>query len=332
MPHKMFKALVVQQTADNLFISSVLDKSVEELPPGEVLIRVLYSSLNYKDALSTSGNRGVTKNYPHTPGIDASGIVEECISDDFLPGDKVIVTGYDLGMNTPGGFGRYIRVPSEWVVRLPENLSLRESMSYGTAGFTAALSILKLREQNITPEQGEILVTGATGGVGCIAVSILSTSGFEVVAESGKKDQKQFLLDLGAKAVLDREEASDLSGKPLLKPRWAGAVDTVGGDILATAIKSTKYGGVLTCCGNVASPELHTTVFPFILRGISLMGIDSANCPMPLRLKVWQKISGEWKIEHLDRLATEISLDELSKHIHLMLQGKQIGRVIVNLQ
>jgi len=332
MPHKIFKALVVQQTADNRFISSVLDKSVEELPPGEVLIRVLYSSLNYKDALSASGNRGVTKDYPHTPGIDASGIVEESISDDFLPGDKVIVTGYDLGMNTPGGFGRYIRVPSEWVVRLPENLSLRESMSYGTAGFTAALSILKLREQNITPELGEILVTGATGGVGCIAVSILSTSGFEVVAESGKKDQKQFLLDLGAKAVLDRGEASDLSGKPLLKPRWAGAVDTVGGDILATAIKSTKYGGVLTCCGNVASPELHTTVFPFILRGISLMGIDSANCPMPLRLKVWQKISGEWKIEHLDRLATEISLDELSKQIHLMLQGEQKGRVIVNLQ
>jgi putative YhdH/YhfP family quinone oxidoreductase len=205
-------------------------------------------------------------------------------------------------------------------------------MSYGTAGFTAALSILKLREHNIAPEHGEILVTGATGGVGCIAVSILSKAGFEVVAASGKQEQKQFLLDLGAKEVLDREKARDLSGKLLLKPRWAGAVDTVGGDILATAIKSTKYGGVITCCGNVASSELHTTVFPFILRGVSLLGIDSANCPMPLRLKVWQKISGEWKTGHLDRLTTEISLDELGMHIQHMLQGKQKGRVIVNLQ
>ncbi len=332
MHHKNYKAFVVQQTGEGGFISSVLDKSVDDLPPGEVLIRVLYSSLNYKDALSASGNRGVTKSYPHTPGIDAAGIVEESINDDFHPGDNVIVTGYDLGMNTPGGFGEYIRVPSEWVVRLPEGLSLRESMSYGTAGFTAALSVLKLREHNISPLDGEILVTGATGGVGCIAISILARSGYKVVAASGKKDRTQFLLELGAKEVLGREEAKDLSGKPLLKPRWAGVVDTVGGDILATAIKSTTYNGAVTCCGNVASPELHTTVFPFILRGISLLGIDSTNCPMSARLKIWEKLSGEWKIAHLDRMTTEISLYDLDTHIQLMLQGRQAGRVIIKLR
>jgi acrylyl-CoA reductase (NADPH) len=332
MLRKTFKAMVVQQAEDKGFVRSVIDKSVEELPPGDILIRTLYSSLNYKDALSASGNRGVTKNYPHTPGIDAAGVVEESISNDFRPGDEVIVTGYDLGMNTSGGFAQYIRVPADWVVKRPKNLTLRESMCYGTAGFTAALSVLKLREHNITPEQGKILVTGATGGVGSIAISILSKQGFDVVAVSGKKDRKQYLLDLGAKEVLDREEVRDVSGKPLLKQRWSGVIDTVGGDFLATAIKSTKYGGVITCCGNVASPELHTTVFPFILRGVTLIGIDSANCPMPLRMRIWEKLADDWKLDHLDRLVTEISLDELDMHIERILNGKQTGRVIVNLQ
>jgi len=332
MLRKTFKAMVVRQTDDKKFLSSITDKSVDELPPGDVLIRTIYSSLNYKDALSASGNRGVTKNYPHTPGIDAAGVVEESLSNDFHPGDEVIVTGYDLGMNTPGGFGQYIRVPADWVVRRPGNLSLRECMCYGTAGFTAALSVLRLRKHDITPEQGKILVTGATGGVGSIAISILSKAGFAVVAATGKKARKEYLLDLGAKEVLDRDEVRDISVKPLLKPRWAGVIDTVGGDILATAIKSTKYGGVITCCGNVASPELHTTVFPFILRGVTLIGIDSASCPMPVRMRIWGKLADEWKLDHLERLVTEISLDELDMHIERMLQGKQTGRVIVNLQ
>lgn len=205
-------------------------------------------------------------------------------------------------------------------------------MSYGTAGFTAALSVLKLREHNICPADGEILVTGATGGVGCIAVSILAQSGYAVVAASGKKERTQSLLELGAKEVLGREEAKDLSGKPLLKPRWAGVVDTVGGDILATALKSVKYGGAVTCCGNVASPELHTTVFPFILRGVSLLGIDSANCPMPIRQRIWENLSGEWKVAHLGRLTTEIWLEDLGTQIHSMLQGLHTGRTVINLQ
>ncbi|MDD3579780.1 MAG: YhdH/YhfP family quinone oxidoreductase [Desulfobacca sp.] len=331
MEPKIFKALVVRETAENEFIRELSNKSLDELPAGEVLIKVSYSSLNYKDALSASGNKGVTKKYPHTPGVDAAGVVVDSVVDDLRPGEEVIVTGYDLGMNTSGGFGQYIRVPAHWVVKRPDNLSLRESMIYGTAGFTAALSVFRLTEYGITPDRGDILVTGATGGVGSIAVSILAQSGYRVVAASGKQEQKPYLLDLGAQEVISREQAQDTSGRPLLKGRWAGAIDTVGGDYLATALKSTNYGGAVTCCGNVASPELHTTVYPFILRGISLLGIDSVNCPTATRWQIWQKLSQEWKLPHLDRLASEISLADLDHHIDLILQGKQTGRVIVNL-
>lgn len=331
MELKIFKALIVRETADNKFVREIKEKRLDELPEGDIVISVHYSSLNYKDALSASGNRGVTKNYPHTPGIDAAGIIEESMSDAFHEGDEVIVTSYDLGMNTPGGFGQYIRVPAGWVVKLPDNLTLKESMVYGTAGFTAALSVFKMEQQGVAPGQGEILVTGASGGVGSMAVSILAKTGYQVVAASGKPGETQFLLDLGAKEVIHRNEARDTTGRPLLKGRWAGVIDTVGGDILATAIKSTKYGGVITCCGNVASPELSTTVFPFILRGVSLIGIDSANCPMGIRQKIWQKISTEWKIENLDRLTTEISLEDLDQNIGRILKGKQKGRTVVNL-
>jgi len=257
--------------------------------------------------------------------------VEESESNDFQSGDEVIVHAYDLGMNTSGGFGQYIRVPAAWVVKLPGGLSSKESMVYGTAGFTAALSILKLEERGVTPESGEILVTGATGGVGSIAVAILAKAGYQVVAATGKLNEKQFLIDLGVKEVIGRDEARDTTGRLLLKGRWSGVVDTVGGDILATAIKSTKYGGTVTCCGNVASHELNTNVYPFVLRGVSLVGIDSANCPMNVRLQVWEKMSKEWKLEHLDYLTSEIALEELDHNIELILQGKQKGRVVVDL-
>lgn len=326
-----FKAMVVEETADKKFIRQLKTRSIDDLPEGEVLIRVCYSSLNYKDALSATGNRGVTKNFPHTPGIDAAGTIASSDSEQFNTGDEVIVTGYDLGMNTSGGFAGYIRVPARWVVPLPKNLSLRESMIFGTAGFTAALSVLKLTGYGVAPDQGEILVTGATGGVGSIAVSLLAGAGFDVVAVSGKADQKQFLTELGAREMITREEATDTAGRPMLKDRWAGVVDTVGGDILATAIKSTRYNGVVTCCGLVASPALPTTVFPFILRGISLVGIDSVECPMDRRLRVWEKLAGEWKPGHLDRLATEVTLEEIDDLIERILQGRLKGRVIVNL-
>ena len=331
MDSKTFKAMVVQETADGTYTRRIAEKTLDDLPAGEVLVRVHYSSLNYKDGLSATGHRGVTKRYPHTPGVDATGAVEESLSEAFQPGDQVIVTSYDLGMNTPGGFGQYIRVPAGWVVPLPENLSPKESMAYGSAGLTAGFCILKLQEHGITPERGEILVTGATGGVGSFAVAMLANIGYQVVAVTGKMDEKQFLIDLGAKEIISRDAATDTSGKPLLKGRWAGVVDAVGGEILATAIRSTKLHGAVTCCGNVASPDLPINVYPFILRGISLVGIDSQSFPMTFRRQTWEKIASEWKLADLDRQTSVCSLEELNSEIDRILAGKQKGRVIVDL-
>ncbi|NTV47670.1 MAG: YhdH/YhfP family quinone oxidoreductase, partial [Chlorobiales bacterium] len=294
MLQRSFKAMVVTELPDNKFVRQISERSVDDLPQGDVLIKVNYSSLNYKDALSATGNKGVTRKYPHTPGIDAAGVVEESASKAFSLGDEVVVTGYDLGMNTSGGFGQYIRVPAGWVVPRPDGLSLRECMAYGTAGFTAAQCVKKLVDSGLTPDQGEVLVTGSTGGVGSVAVGILAKLGFTVVAVTGKEDQKPFLQYLGATSIMSRAEASDESGRPLLKARWAGVVDTVGGNILSTAIKSTQQHGTITCCGNAASPDLPLTVFPFILRGVALLGVDSANCPMPARLKIWEKLATDW--------------------------------------
>ena len=330
MDNRKFKAMWVEEVERGRFSRAITERTVGDLPDGEVLVRVRYSSLNYKDALSAAGNRGVTRNYPHTPGIDAAGIVEESLADDIRRGDEVIVTSYDLGMNPPGGFGQYIRVPAAWVVKRPPGLSLRESMVYGTAGFTAGLSLQALT-RSTPPGEGEILVTGATGGVGSLAVAMLAGLGYAVVAVTGKTTEEDFLKALGAREILPREAALDTSGKPLLKARWAGVVDTVGGGLLASAIKSTGLNGTVTCCGNVASPELPINVFPFILRGVRLIGIDSQNCPMETRVQVWEKLAGEWKPENLERLTKEISLAALDENIELILQGGQKGRVVVNL-
>ena len=326
-----FKAFVVTETEDNQFIRSVEHKRIDDLPEGDVVVQVRYSSLNYKDVLSATGNKGVTRKFPHTPGIDAAGIIADSSSEDFKPGDKVIVTSYDLGMNTAGGFGQYIRVPSEWVVPQPEGLTAKEAMIYGTAGFTAALSVWHVIENGVTPDKGDVLVSGTTGGVGSIAVSILSKLGYSVTAVNGVEDETEFLKEIGAQGIISIDEASDTSKRPLLKSLWAAGIDTVGGGILATTIKSTNYGATVTCCGNVASPDLPLNVFPFILRGVRLIGIDSQNCPMPLRKKIWQKIASEWKIDWLNTLTTEAPFDELENRIELMLQGKHIGRTIIKM-
>jgi acrylyl-CoA reductase (NADPH) len=330
MAVKTYRAMIVEEAGDKRFSRSITEKTTDQLPEGEVLIKVSWSSLNYKDALSASGNRGVTKNYPHTPGIDAAGVVEESQSDSFHPGDKVIVTSYDLGMNTSGGFGQYIRVPAAWVVPLPAGLDLRESMVFGTAGFTAGMSVMALT-RCVPPGRGEILVTGATGGVGSLSVALLAGLGYSVTAVSGKTEAEPFLKTLGARKVLSRSEATAGHERPLLKGVWAGVIDTVGGEILATAIKSTDLQGVVTCCGNVASPDLPLTVFPFILRGVTLVGIDSQNCPMEQRSKVWQHLASDWKPAQLNELSREVSLDELEGEIELILGGGQTGRVIVKM-
>lgn len=331
MSEKTFKAMVVSETADKQYVREINERSIDDLPPGDVLVRVHYSSLNYKDVLSTIGNRGVTKHYPHTPGIDAAGVIEASEVDACKTGDEVIVTSYDLGMNTAGGFGQYIRVPAEWVVPMPAGLSLRESMIYGTAGFTAALSVLQLQQHGVSPEHGPILVSGATGGVGGLAVALLAKAGYSVTAVNGSIDREAYLREIGANEVISIEDATDTTGKPLLKARWAGVVDAVGGEILATAVKSTQTAGAVTCCGNVGSHDLPLNVYPFILRGVTLVGIDSQNCPMELRQKTWEKLAGGWKLDDLDRFITEVPLERLSERIDAVLQRKRKGRTLVRL-
>ncbi len=330
MSVQSFKAMVVRETDDRQFVPEIAQKGVDDLPDGDVLIQVAYSSLNYKDALSATGHKGITRRYPHTPGIDAAGVVVESADPAWAPGDEVIVTGFDLGMNTSGGFGQYIRVPASWAVKLPENLTLRESMVYGTAGFTAALCLRKIEKSGVKPADGDILVTGATGGLGSLAVGMFARVGYRVVAATGKPDKRDYLIALGATEVIAREEVDDAPERPLSRVRWAGVVDPVGGDLLSAAIKSTARGGVVTCCGLVASAELSTSVYPFILRGVSLLGIDSAECPMDVRQQTWHRISGEWKLDQLDALATECSLEALEASINLILQGQLKGRVVVN--
>ena len=324
-----FQAFYISENEDKTFSQATVERKIEDLPAGEVLIKVQYSSLNYKDALSSTGNRGVTRNYPHIPGIDAAGIIEESISSDFQKGDKVLVTGFDLGMNTSGGFGQYIRVPAKWVIKLPRGLKLKESMIFGTAGLTAALCIDKLLQNGL--KSGKVIVTGATGGVGTMAVMILAKLGFYVVGVTGKPEGKEFLMKIGAKEVISREEVDDKSNRPLLKGIYAGCVDTVGGNILATILKSMQYNGVVAICGLVNSPEVPTSVFPFILRGVSMFGIDSSECDLEWRKKLWKNLAKNWKPNEIQSISKTITLKGLPKEIKKILKGKQIGRIIVRL-
>lgn len=331
MPSDKFLAFVVSEDSAQNIHREVKQKTLDELPAGDVVVRVKYSSLNYKDALSANGNRGVTKTYPHTPGIDAAGVVVDSSDPAWRTGDEVICSGYDLGMNTDGGFAQYIRVPHGWVVRKPETLSLLESMQLGTAGFTAALCVLGLVFNNVTPEKGPILITGATGGVGTIAIRLLAQLGYSLTAVSGKVEASPFLRDLGVAEVIDRTTFLANRDRGLLPGKWAGVVDTVGGQILATAIKGTDFDGVVTCCGNAASGDLPLNVYPFILRGVHLLGVYAANCPMDKRLLVWEKLSSEWKIDRLDSLTRIIGLEALDEEISKMLAGQSKGRCVVQL-
>lgn len=331
MENKIFKALQISENSDKQYLKTIVHRQISDLPAGEVLVRVHYSTLNYKDALSSVGNKGVTRNYPHTPGIDAAGIVEESQSSDFKVGDEVIVTSYDLGMNTSGGLAEYIRVPARWVVLKPKGLSMREAMVIGTAGFTAALCINALIKNGLSPEKGKVLVTGSTGGVGILAVAMLKKLGFEVTAVTGKPEACEFLTKVGASEIVTREALDDKSGRPMLKSVYAGVVDTVGGNILATALKSLTYGGAAAICGLVASSDLPTSVLPFILRGNTLFGIDSAECPMPLRQDIWQKLAANFKPADLEFLATEITLEEVPQKLDLILHGGAWGKSLVKL-
>jgi len=326
-----YRAFRVEKNSDKTFTGSIQELATADLPAGEVLIEVAYSSLNYKDALSASGNPGVTRNFPHTPGIDAAGTVLESSNPQFTPGDDVLVIGFDLGMGTAGGYGQHIRVPADWVARRPEGLSQRDAMILGTAGVTAALCVDKLEQAGMTPAGGPVLVTGASGGVGSVAVMLLSRLGYDVTAVTGKPEAQALLKDLGAKAFMTREEATEGAGKPLLAEQWGGAVDAVGGDILFNAVKGLRYGASLAACGLVASPKIEASVLPFILRNVNLLGVDSVQLPLAEKQAIWDKLGGDWKLTGLEKLATEISLETLPEYLDKILAGKMTGRGLVKL-
>ena len=312
---------------DKLFENSIVEKDISSLPEHDTLIKVKFSSLNYKDALSASGNKGVTRNYPHTPGIDAAGIIVETTGNKFKSGDEVIVTGYDMGMNTCGGFGEYIKVPQEWIVKKPENLSLSESMAFGTAGLTAGLCLRKLLMHGLKPEDGEVFVSGVTGGVGIISLMLFNKLGFEVTAITGKLNQEGLLKDLGAKKIIDRNELDLDLISPLQKPIYSGGIDAVGGKILSNLVCMTSQRAAIACCGMVGGLSLDTSIFPFILRGLSLFGIDSAESLIDTKKEVWQNFASSWKLEMIDDNIKNISLEELPTEIDKILKGEQIGRV-----
>ncbi|MGB6036462.1 MAG: YhdH/YhfP family quinone oxidoreductase [Cryomorphaceae bacterium] len=325
-----YKALVVREQ-DEEFSKQIEEVPFDFLPENEVLIKVSYAALNYKDALSASGHKGVTRKFPHTPGVDASGIVEKSSSPNFSPGQEVIVTSFDLGMNTKGGFAEYISVPAGWVVPLPEGLTLKDAMIMGTAAFTAALALHKMEKSGQNPEMGELVVTGASGGVGSMAVAILAKRGYRVIASSGKQEHYAWLKSIGAKRCISREEASDESGKPLLSAQWAGGIDTVGGDTLATLIKACGKEGSIAVCGLVGSHELQTTVYPFILNGVNILGVDSAETPIDLRKRIWYLLATTFRPEGLAEMCKIVSLEDIPNYMEEILGGETSGRIVAQM-
>ena len=321
-----YSAYYVEEN-DGEFSSSISELELQKPEDGFVQIEVSHSSLNYKDALSASGNKGVTRNYPFVPGIDAAGTIADANSSQFTDGDEVIVTGYDMGMNTPGGFGEYINVPAEWVVKKPANLSSLEAMSIGTAGITAAASVLKIYESSKASEL-PVLVSGATGGVGSVGVMLMSKLGKEVTALTGKSSSTDFLKSIGADNIIMRDEYLEAPAKALERPLFASAIDTVGGNVLSKMLPQISPHGVVACCGNVAGIEVNTTVFPFILRGITLAGIDSAESPIEFKTSIWNKFADEWKLD-LSSMIKVVSKESLQQEIDLILEGRQQGRVVL---
>jgi len=327
---EQFRCFLVQKSGKEAIETSLEQRPTADLPPGDVTIKVKFSSLNFKDALAATGNPAVVRKFPHVPGIDAAGTIFESSSPDFKTGDTVLVTGYGMGADHWGGWSDFIRVPAEWVIPLPNGLTTKDAMALGTAGFTAAQSVQALLDHNIKPDAGEIVVTGSTGGVGSIAVSILAKLGFSVVAVSGKADKHDWLKSIGATRIIGRDEVHNETSKPLLPARWAAAIDTVGGDTLATLLRSTQHSGCVTACGLVGGTNLNLTVLPFILRGVNLAGIDSAECPRNRRLELWGKLAGEWKLDSLTENSATVPLSQIDNSIQQILAGKISGRVLVD--
>jgi acrylyl-CoA reductase (NADPH) len=324
-----FRAFVVNKTEEG-FTSGLKQLTLADLPPGEVLVKVAYTSINYKDGLASIPEGKIVRSYPFVPGIDMAGVVAESSDSRFKPGDEVLATSYELGVSHYGGFSEYARVKADWVVPLPPGLTLKEAMALGTAGFTAALAIHQLEKNGLRPQNGPVLVTGATGGVASISINILSTLGYTVAASTGKSSEHDYLKELGASEFLSRQETSAESNRPLEKERWAGSLDSVGGSTLAYLIRTTKYGGSIAAFGNTGGPNLTITVFPFILRAINLLGIESVNCPMDLRRQLWHRLATDFKPRHLlTAIAHEVPLEELPRALASVLKGETRGRAII---
>ncbi|MDR6124007.1 acrylyl-CoA reductase (NADPH) [Bacillus sp. SLBN-46] len=328
---EQFKALIVDKNENN-FSVSVQNITFDSLPPGDVLIKVAYSAINYKDGLASIPNGKIVTSYPFIPGIDLAGVVVSSQDPRFREGDEVIATSYEIGVSHYGGYSEYARIPGDWMVQLPENLTLKESMIFGTAGITAALSIQRLEDNGLTPEKGKVLVTGATGGVGSLAVSMLSKRGYEVVASTGKSSEHAFLYKLGAKEIISREDVFNGKIKILDKQIWAAAVDPVGGETLASILSKINYNGSVAVSGLTGGGSVPTTVFPFILRGINLLGIDSVYCPMDVRQELWNRMATDLKPSTLSEIVQkEITLGELPETLPTILKGQARGRIIVKM-
>ena len=328
-----FRAFLVNQTPTGQdFEAGIKELGETDLPPGEVTVKVAYSGVNYKDAMACNPNGQIIRKFPCVPGIDLAGTVVESSDSRFKAGDEVVAHGYNIGVAHHGGFAEYARVPSAWTMPLPQGLNSSEAMVLGTAGFTAALSIYRMEVNGLKPQTGPVLVTGATGGVGSLAISMLSNLGYEVAASTGKESEHDYLKELGASQILGRAEVSAESSRAMEKERWAGSVDSVGGTTLAYLVRTTKTGGSVAACGLTGGSSLATTVYPFILRGVGLLGIDSVNCPMELRQHLWQRMGGDLKPKMLDKIvAREISLDDLPAITRTVLDSGVRGRFLVKL-
>ncbi|WP_041053675.1 acrylyl-CoA reductase family protein [Jeotgalibacillus campisalis] len=327
-----FRAVIVDKKEENV---SVEVKSIgkEKLPEGELLIRVAYSSVNFKDGLAGLPDGNIVKSYPMVPGIDLAGTVVSSKDSRFNEGDQVIATSYDIGVSHFGGYSEFASIPADWALPVPQNMTLKEAMIYGTAGFTAALSIHRLEANGVSPDQGEVLVTGASGGVGSMAVAMLSKRGYQVVASTGKQEETDYLKKLGANRVISRQDVYDGNLKPLQKGEWQAAVDPVGGKSLASVLSRIKRGGAVAVSGLTGGSDVPTTVHPFILRGVSLLGVDSAYCPMTLRQEIWTRLASDLQIENADSLIDrEVSLEEAPAAMRDILEGKVRGRVLVKIE
>jgi NADPH2:quinone reductase len=308
-----------------------VELSLDDLDPGEVVIQAQYSSVNFKDALAATGAGKVIRRFPCVGGVDVSGVVASSTDARFKVGDEVLVTGYDMGVAHDGGYAEYVRVAADWVVALPQGLSLFDAMALGTAGFTAALAIHRLEQNELSPDKGKVIVTGATGGVGSLAINMLAQLGYHVVALTGKDTEHEFLKSIGANEILPRREIDFASARPLEKAQWAGALDAVGGDTLAWLARTMQQGGAIASFGNAAGVELHTTVFPFILRGVKLLGVDSAATEMPLRKQIWQRLAGELRPQALAQIAHTVPFARLPEVFSKMLHGETRGRTVVEI-